>query len=84
MREFTDAQGRRWTVWNTIPNWHVGVPVQLQSGWLTFECASERRRLAPIPADWEASSEVTLESYCRRARRVSGETRVRDADRDAR
>jgi hypothetical protein len=30
----------------------VVVPDKLQRGWLAFQSGRERRRLAPIPADW--------------------------------
>ena len=30
----------------------VVVPDRLQKGWLAFQSGLERRRLAPIPADW--------------------------------
>ena len=51
----------------------VVVPDRLQKGWLAFQSGRERRRLAPIPADW---SEMTtrelvelLEQADRRTRR---------------
>lgn len=31
----------------------VVVPDTLQRGWLAFQSGKERRRLAPIPPDWE-------------------------------
>jgi hypothetical protein len=31
----------------------VVVPDRLQKGWLAFQCGWERRRLAPIPGDWD-------------------------------
>jgi hypothetical protein len=31
----------------------VVVPERLQRGWLAFQCGRERRRLSPIPVDWE-------------------------------
>lgn len=39
----------------------------LEHGWLCFEGGTERRRLAPIPPDWEACEPGALEGYCRRA-----------------
>lgn len=30
----------------------IRVPSALQDGWLAFQAGEERRRLAPIPADW--------------------------------
>src|SRR4051812_45424444 len=84
VREFIDSDGKPWTVWNTIPDLLRGVSTPLQSGWLTFESGPDRRRLAPIPADWEEASLAMLRSYCRQARRASGEMKLRDIDRDAR
>lgn len=42
----------------------------LQSGWLTFECPTEKRRLAPIPKLWEQLPEAELERLCGEARPV--------------
>ena len=44
----------------------------LGSGWLVFESKSEKRRLTPIPPDWETSSESELRSYCEKAKVVPG------------
>lgn len=41
---------------------------QLAAGWLTFECPTEKRRLAPIPEHWDELSENELERLCRSAR----------------
>jgi len=38
-----------------------------ERGWLCFEREGERRRLAPIPADWTRCDEGRLERYCREA-----------------
>lgn len=49
----------------------------LDSGWLCFEASREKRRLTPIPNDWERCGTQRLEEYCRAARpalRVSQET----------
>ena len=42
----------------------------LAAGWLTFECPTEKRRLAPIPPHWEQLSEADLQRLCDTARRV--------------
>lgn len=42
----------------------------LQSGWLAFECPSEKRRLAPIPQQWEDLPDNELERLCGQARPV--------------
>jgi len=40
----------------------------LDSGWLCFEASVEKRRLTPIPVDWERCPTARLEEYCRAAR----------------
>jgi hypothetical protein len=39
----------------------------LKDGWLCFESSAERRRLTPIPTDWEDCPLPALEGYCRSA-----------------
>jgi hypothetical protein len=43
----------------------------LENGWLTFESATEKRRLAPIPPSWEAMDDDGLEALLTTARPVS-------------
>ena len=56
MRSLTDRAGTVWEVFEVFPG--AGgrgldhVPDQYRGGWLCFQSTSERRRLAPIPADW--------------------------------
>lgn len=55
----------------------------LDSGWLCFEAADEKRRLTPIPDDWEGCVVERLEQYCamaKRARRISSELQIIVAD----
>lgn len=52
----------------------------LASGWLTFECPTEKRRLAPIPQHWEQMEEDELERLCQSARPVPGPSLLRDPD----
>lgn len=40
----------------------------LDSGWLCFEAPVEKRRLTPIPLDWERCPTARLEEYCRSAK----------------
>lgn len=40
---------------------------ELAEGWLCFESSSERRRLAPIPPEWEICDDRTLEEMVGRA-----------------
>lgn len=42
----------------------------LGSGWLVFESKSEKRRLTPIPKDWDKSSEAQLRLMCEKSKLV--------------
>lgn len=42
----------------------------LATGWLAFECPTEKRRLTPIPQHWEQFSESELERLCAEAHPV--------------
>ena len=42
----------------------------LDNGWLCFEGTSEKRRLTPIPSDWQRCSDAQLEKYCQAAKRA--------------
>src|SRR5688572_1006599 len=59
IRDFTDAGGITWQVWATTPM-RGEVRPQFASGWLAFESGAERRRLVPIPTEWEDVEEVRL------------------------
>jgi len=51
----------------------------LGSGWLCFEATLEKRRLTPIPDDWERCATQRLEEYCRSAKpamRITGSVRI--------
>lgn len=38
--------------------------VRTPDAWLAFESATEKRRLHPIPAEWELASEADLRRWC--------------------
>jgi hypothetical protein len=40
----------------------------LDGGWLCFEAPVEKRRLTPIPGDWQRCPEERLEQYLRQAK----------------
>lgn len=76
-REFTDSQGTVWRVWDvTVEQLHPitrgeDFMADLQDGWLAFESATERRRIAaPYPADWLELPIPELEALCRSAPHV--------------
>lgn len=86
IREFTDARGSAWHVWEvppeqlaarSRPGTYAG---EFEGGWLAFECASggERRRLPGYPRDWRELSDEQLDALCRDAQRVAPRRR-RDA-----
>jgi hypothetical protein len=45
----------------------ASLPGDMAHGWLAFEGASERRRLAPTPEDWDQLSEAELVALLDRA-----------------
>ncbi|HEY2378434.1 MAG TPA: hypothetical protein VGH98_20815 [Gemmatimonadaceae bacterium] len=75
-REFTDSHGTHWLIWNTTPTPGAVLAGEMQQGWLTFESDGERRRLVPIPRDWEKAATDRLELYCRAAQAVSRTTPI--------
>jgi hypothetical protein len=87
LRDFVDSRNVEWRIWDVTPErmhpltaremFH-GEYADFQEGWLVFECATERRRLAPFPGRWESMSMEQLEELLARAVRVrtSGESRA--------
>jgi hypothetical protein len=75
LREFTDRSGSRWRVWDIRPEqMHAATRAEdylrdVIHGWLAFEPAAggEKRRLSPIPPEWERASESELQSMLDRA-----------------
>jgi hypothetical protein len=75
IREFMDSAGVAWRVWATIPQVDAVYDEPLRSGWLTFESAGVRKRLAPIPRGWDVAPLKRLQLMCRAAeivRRATG------------
>ena len=56
-RRKSDSQGMR----------RVKLTGGFSSGWLIFESGADRRRLSPIPSDWETAPEEQLADLCARA-----------------
>lgn len=69
-REFNDADGVAWRVWRTTPGGAKVLDDAYANGWLTFESERARRRLVPIPDDWETVPAERLAAYCRAALEV--------------
>jgi hypothetical protein len=55
------------------------VAAEFTYGWLCFETAGEKRRLAPVPEGWDRADDETIEQWCCVAkpatRRKTGESR---------
>jgi hypothetical protein len=77
-RVFDEVQGRRWRVYAVHPSMSTverdALPDAYRHGWLSFEAADEKRRIAPIPEGWEALSIDELRLLCQRAQRVPKRT----------
>ncbi|MBA2571423.1 MAG: hypothetical protein H0V06_00150 [Gemmatimonadetes bacterium] len=56
LRTFTDMAGVEWQVWDVQPEATYGGMTRsdLQGGWLVFQSQMEKRRLCPIPPEWES------------------------------
>lgn len=72
MRQFRDAVGVEWKV-SMTPRSSPGLsrdhylPEAYREGWLLFESATEKRRFAPVPRDWESLPEGELAKLCAEA-----------------
>lgn len=77
LRDFRDSQGTQWTVWSVAPSFTLlpsvagaeGQP--LDQGWLCFESDTEKRRLAPVPEQWEKLDAGALGELLARAHPVA-------------
>ena len=54
----------------------VRIRTELAHGWLAFESKHERRRLAPIPSDWETLDASALERLCDQAKSIGRPRRL--------
>lgn len=72
VRQFRDAAGVEWKVSLTarsspaVSRDHY-LPEAYREGWLLFESENEKRRLAPVPRDWESLGDEALAMLCARA-----------------
>jgi hypothetical protein len=81
--EYTDSDGVPWRVWETRPRSPQTLSAEWAEGWLTFESPSQKLRLAPVPAGWQAFSPDRLDRLRRLAHPVTRGTRSDAAlDRD--
>ena len=52
------------------PGARVAIASEYSNGWLCFTRDGERRRLAPVPANWLTAGDSQLAEWCRAAKRV--------------
>jgi hypothetical protein len=82
VRQFRDASGVEWKVSLTsrsspaVSRDHF-LPEAYREGWLLFESPTEKRRLAPVPRDWESLPDEELASLCASAAPQSSRPRER-------
>jgi hypothetical protein len=48
---------------------------EMQQGWLCFESGQEKRRLTPIPSDWERCADEQVAAYLQQASPVRARPR---------
>ena len=48
----------------------VAVASEFSNGWLCFESEGEKRRLAPVPPDWDEAGPDRLSTWLQAAKRV--------------
>ena len=81
MREFRDEAGTEWRVTLTprgsdaVSRDHY-LPEAYREGWLLFESNQEKRRLAPVPSDWESMPTEELARLCGKAVPQTARARV--------
>ena len=74
-RDFEDAEGVVWRVWNTVPVSGAVINPGFEKGWLTFESEmGSLRRLAPVPRGWEELPQERLELLLRNSTQVPRHT----------
>jgi hypothetical protein len=85
-RAFADAHGVTWDVFAVHPAPRVEPRTPLRAtfkhGWLCFESNAEKRRLSPIPRNWESLSDRKLEELWRQAELAATPRRRRAQDSD--
>ena len=66
-RQFVDQLGVIWDAFAVLPTADprglARLPEQYQHGWLCFESATEKRRLGPIPEQWQTVNDEALRRF---------------------
>lgn len=91
-REFTNAAGVRWKAYRVQPQLVSPALERLRDSlvpqanerrrpWLLFEAQGERRRLSPVPAEWDADcTDHDLARWCEMAEQIPPAPERREAD----
>lgn len=74
-RTFRDPEGREWQAWDVVPvrdgapgaRSQNFLPQEMAEGWLCFEAGDQKRRLSPLPPDWEQRDDAGIHALCRDA-----------------
>jgi hypothetical protein len=71
-RAFTDAGGVRWDVYAVYPEARLSPKLRgsYPQGWLCFEAGPDKRRVSPIPDNWQNLGEEELKRLADRAERA--------------
>jgi len=67
LRGFLLSNERECVVFDVTPSLSDMLDPDLCEGWLCFDCGSERRRLGPIPKNWQELAEPDLARLWARA-----------------
>ena len=66
-RQFKDERGVSWDAFAVLPTTEprglTRLPEQYQHGWLCFESPTEKRRLGPIPEEWQTAPDEALRRF---------------------
>ena len=82
-RAFADARGVTWDVFAVYPEARLSPHSQLKGtfpqGWLCYDSGTEKRRLSPIPENWQRLGDDELAKLAERAE-VASRRRGRSGD----
>jgi hypothetical protein len=81
--DFVDSDGREWTVYQVqrSSSQPGTVTPGRENGWLVFSHGQDRRRLAPVPHNWEQFEPDALRQLCAQAEAVDRERAERILER---
>lgn len=66
-RTVVDPRGLEWFVLEVPPDAGDAIDEALSNGWLVARSGKERRRIAPVPANWQAASDPELLALIKQA-----------------